>query len=170
MCHYEDLSKIISEGDCILRTKTVHAYHLQCVEDDPHCRSVYGVTGPCAFNKLSYFDTTNAFPPDVMHDFLEGVIPLDLKSVLKALHNDKTVTIQKVNDNIKNFSFGQNDCTSKPALIPEKVALDGNISGTAVEKWTLFRTLPFLIGSRIEKDNKLWQLYLLVRKRFKMVL
>lgn len=170
MCHYKDLSRIISEGDCVLRTKTVHAYHLQCVEDDPHCRSVYGVTGPCAFNKLSYFDTTNAFPPDVMHDFLEGVIPLVLKSVVKALHEDKTVTIQEVNDSIRTFSFGQNDCTSKPALISEKVALDGNISGTAVEKWTLFRTLPFLIGSRIEKGNKFWQLYLLVREIGEIIL
>lgn len=85
MCHYEDLSKTIINGNCVLRSNTVHAYHLKCIEDDLHCKSVYGVTGPCAFNKLLYFDTTKAFPLDLMNYFLGGVVPFLLKSVLKAL-------------------------------------------------------------------------------------
>lgn len=170
MCHYKDLSTTISEENCVLRTDTTHAYHLKCVEDDPSCKSIYGVNGPCIFSKLSYFETTKAFPPDVMHDFLEGIVPLVLKSVLKALHKDKTLSIQVVNDSLRKFCYGQNDCTSKPVLIPEKVALNGNISGTAVEKWTLFRTLPFLIGPKIEKDNKFWQLYLVAREIGEIIL
>lgn len=148
MCHYDDLSKTLSEEDCVLGTKESHAYHLKCVEENPNSKSVYGVNSSCPFNKLTYFDTTQAFPSDVMHDFLEGIVPLVLKSVLKALHNEKTVSIQEVNGIIKRFSFGQNDCPSKPVLISEKVA----VSGKAVQKWTLFRTFPFLIGNRIEES------------------
>lgn len=57
--HYKDLSSTITEAHCVLETKAAHAYHLKCVEDDPKCKSVSGVTGPC--NKLSYLDTTKAF-------------------------------------------------------------------------------------------------------------
>lgn len=170
MCHYKDLSMTICDENCVLRTKTTHAYHLKCAEDDPNFKSIYGVTGPCVFNKLSYFDITKAFPPDVMHDFLEGIVPLVLKSVLKALHRDKTISIQEVNDSLRKFCYGHNDCPSKPVLITEKVALDGNISGTAVEKLTLFRTLPFLIGPKIEKDNKFWQLSLVAREIGEIIL
>ena len=170
MCHYEDLSDTISEEDCTLRTKTTHSHHLECVKADPKSKSVYGVNGPCPFSHLKYFETTQAFPPDVMHDFLEGIAPLVLKSLLKALHKLKTVNIQEVNVILKKFSFGRNDCSSKPSVIPEKVVLDQNISGTAVQKWTLFRTLPFLIGHKVEEGNKFWQLYLLAREIGEVIL
>lgn len=95
-----------------------------------------------------------------MHYFLEEIVPLVLRSVLRALHKDKTLSIQEVNDGLRKFCLGQNDCPSRTVLIHENVVLDGNISGTAVEKWTLFRTLRFLIGAKIEKSNTFWQLYL----------
>lgn len=149
VCHYKDLSTTISDENGVLRTKATHAYHWKCVEDDPICKSVYGVSGPCVFEKLSYFDSTKAFPPDVLHDFLEGIAPLVLKSVVKAFHRNKTISIRDINDSLRMFCYGQNDCPSKPVVMPKKVALDGNISGTAVEKWT-FRTLHFLIGPKTE--------------------
>lgn len=111
-----------------------------------------------------FWHTAQVFPPDVMHGFLEGIVPLISKSLLKVMHREKTVAIQEVNDILKRFYFGQNDRRYKLVLIPEKVALDGNISGTAAEKWTLFRTLPFLIGNKTEEKNKFWQLYLVVRE------
>lgn len=98
------------------------------------------------------------------------IVPVVLKFILRALHRDKTIHIQEVKDSLRKFCYGQNDCPSKPVKIPEKVVLDGNVSGSAAEKWTLFRTLPFLIEPKIEKDNKFWQLYLVAREIGEIVL
>jgi len=35
--------------------------------------------GPCALSELPNFRVTNAFPPNVMHDFLEGVFEIGFK-------------------------------------------------------------------------------------------
>lgn len=57
----------------------------------------------------------------------------------------------------------ENDRSAKSVLIPDELAADGTIPGKAVEKWTLFRTLPVLVGNKIREDNTLWLLYLQLR-------
>lgn len=57
----------------------------------------YGVNGPSPFSELNYFDVTKAFPPDIMHDLLEGVFPLVLKLVVCQAHKEKHITIQEIN-------------------------------------------------------------------------
>ncbi|KAK6488872.1 hypothetical protein HHUSO_G7827, partial [Huso huso] len=47
LCHYKDIAEKNCEEDCVIRSSSVHSYHLQCVENDPSSRSVYGVNGPC---------------------------------------------------------------------------------------------------------------------------
>lgn len=103
------------------------------------------MTGPCAFSEIPGFSVTNAFPPDVMHDFLEGVVPYVIKLLVKSLHCEKIVGVQNISVALAGFSFGHNDASSKPAPISERLVLDGGLAGKAVEKWTLFRTLPFII-------------------------
>lgn len=101
--------------------------------EDPSTSSVYGVTGPCAFSELPNFRVTDAFPPDVMHDFLEGVVPHVLKLVLRAWHKEKVVAVQEVSNAVAHFPFGQNDPSHKPAPISERLLSEGQIIGKAVE-------------------------------------
>ena len=89
LCHYKDLSEKTNEDECVVRTPDIHSYHLQCVAEDPNTSSLYGVTGPCAFSEIPNFSVTNAFPPDVMHDFLEGVVPHVIKLLVRSLHREK---------------------------------------------------------------------------------
>jgi len=45
---------------------------------------MFGVNRRSLLMSLSYFDVTSgSLIPDVMHDFLEGVVPLELKLMLK---------------------------------------------------------------------------------------
>lgn len=170
VCHYKDLSQKTNEDECVLRTPDVHSYHLQCVAEDPNTSSLYGVTGPCAFSEIPSFSVTNAFPPDVMHDFLEGVVPHVIKLLVRSLHREKIVGVQDISVALAGFTFGQNDASSKPAPISERLVLDGRLAGKAIEKWTLFRTLPFIIGDKIPKDNKTWQLFLCLREIGEIIL
>ncbi|KAL2099496.1 hypothetical protein ACEWY4_003890 [Coilia grayii] len=105
-----------------------------------------------------------------MHDFLEGVVPHVIKLVLTSLHREKIVGVQNVSVALAEFTFGQNDSSSKPAPISERLVLDGKLAGKAVEKWTLFRTLPFIIGDKIPKSNKTWQLFLCLREIGEIIL
>lgn len=170
LCHYKDLSEKTNEDECVLRTPDIHSYHLQCVAEDPSTSSLYGVTGPCAFSEIPSFSVTKAFPPDVMHDFLEGVVPHVIKLLVRSLHREKIVGVQNVCVALAGFTFGHNDSSSKPAPISERLVLDAKLAGKAVEKWTLFRTLPFIIGHKIPENNKTWQLFLCLREIGEIIL
>lgn len=63
------------------------------VQVDPTLKSIYGVNGPCIFSNLSNFDVTKHLAPDIMHDVLEGVIPLILKHLICAVIRTRFVTM-----------------------------------------------------------------------------
>ena len=50
----------------------------------------------------------NCFPPDMMPDILEGIIPALLKGLLSDFVYEKHISIE-VNHGIDHFEFGQND-------------------------------------------------------------
>lgn len=113
LCHHSDIGNITEESECILRTPDTHRRHLQAT----NCKSLYGVTGHCPFDNLSHFEVTESFPPDLMHDVLEGVIPRVLKLVLLKLSCERLVTLEQFNDQLQQFPFGQNDITHRPVLL-----------------------------------------------------
>ena len=164
MCHYDDISEKLTEDKFILRTPTNHQHHLECIMQDATSSSLYGVTGTCPFSILPNFEVTNSFPPDVMHDFLEGTVPHVMKLLIRYWHKEGVVTIQQINAALIAFPYGQNDLKDKPVPISLRVLNDGNISGKAVEKWTLLRMLPFLVGEYVSEDDTYWEIFLLLRE------
>lgn len=66
----------VRSGAFCLRTKGIHAAHLEAVREEecPH----FGVKGVClSSQRLSYFNVTTGFPPDIVHDLLEAIVPVD---------------------------------------------------------------------------------------------
>lgn len=124
---------------------------------------MYGVNYTSPFNELNYFDVTQAFPPDIMHDLLEGVIPLVIKLVLSWAHKEKHITIQELNDELQQLSIGQNDKKNKPVQLSERTFHKSGVAGSASQKWLLFRILPFLMAHRIPSNSKHWNVFLLCR-------
>ena len=76
MATHSEMKKNFSESDFVSRNVDVHIYHLECVKQNPENKGMYGVGGVCEFDQLDYIDVTTSLPPNVMHDFLEGVAPL----------------------------------------------------------------------------------------------
>ncbi|GAA6087772.1 uncharacterized protein LOC108179280 [Tachysurus ichikawai] len=60
------------------RTKLNHDRQVEEVLKDQSLVKQYGVKGSCVFRELDYFHTVGGFPPDLMHDLLEGVIPVEM--------------------------------------------------------------------------------------------
>ena len=68
---------------------TLHCDLLECDElplaDRNHYSLTYGVNRRAVLDTLSYFDVTSgALIPDIMHDILEGALPLEIKCMLKV--------------------------------------------------------------------------------------
>ena len=166
MAVYEDISSKFFHCDFVERNATSHAYHLNAIQKNPLLgKNTYGVTNKCAFSELDYFDVTQSLPPDLMHDFLEGVVQKTLTFVIRDLHRGKHCTVQHLNEELKQFRIGENDKSSKPVRVPEKILQDGvSLPGKAIEKWCLFRILPNLIGHYVPEDYPPWKLYLLCRE------
>ncbi|KAI7812698.1 hypothetical protein IRJ41_007415 [Triplophysa rosa] len=87
MISYKDLRSHVKEDDVIIRSSQVHQYHLQALRESAGIsKQTYGVVSECPFTELNYFDVTKTFPPDLMHNLLEGVVPLVITRVIQALH------------------------------------------------------------------------------------
>ncbi|KAK0137892.1 hypothetical protein N1851_025902 [Merluccius polli] len=69
-------------SDFQLRTPEQHDLLLQNL---PGNNAISGVKGECALSKhLTYFHPITGFPPDLLHDIFEGIVPVELSLCLKA--------------------------------------------------------------------------------------
>jgi hypothetical protein len=63
-----------------------------------------GINMPSPFSMVSYVDMPDFFPPDLMHDFLEGVSHVVLCTALRHLCAE--IGLEVVNSRLKSFDFG----------------------------------------------------------------
>lgn len=68
----------VSEGEFSVRTKACHDLHVQNVVQGKNA-SHLGVKGSCVLrNTLQHFHPITGFPPDILHDLFEGIVPVEL--------------------------------------------------------------------------------------------
>lgn len=109
-----DFQTCFTDSLFVSRTKQLHSQHLSLVNIDQTYSSAYGLKFNSPFNSLKYFHTSDSLPPDAMHDFLEGVVPLELGLILNHLIIKKYFTLAQLNYKIKKSKFGYHDSANKP--------------------------------------------------------
>lgn len=138
--------------------------HLKTVDDDPTLPHCYGVKKACPLTKkLSHFSFVRGYPPDILHDLFEGIVPKELAHCLNAFIKNKYFTLSEVNDLIKQFPFEFTDNLDRPQSIPVNFGRRGTIGGNAHENWALIRSLPLIIGPRIPSDDPAWQILMTLK-------
>lgn len=65
-----------------LRSRNDHELQIQQMKDNPSKSKQFGIRKNSVLNELKHFHTTTNYVFDVMHDLLEGVVPMELKLVL----------------------------------------------------------------------------------------
>lgn len=101
----------------------------------------------CAVSKvLDHFNVLTGYPPDVMHDVFEGIVPVELAHCLALLMSKKYFDLDTLNRHILQFPFKWGDKTNKPHEVPRTFSTRKTIGGNAHENWALLRNLPFIIG------------------------
>lgn len=131
----------------------------------------HGVKRHCAVTQiLNHFHVTTGYPPDVVHDLLEGIIPLELALCLDVLIKKKYFSLQELNRIIKQFPYRWKDRTNSPQGIPQTFALRKTVGGNAHENWCLLRLLPLMIGHNIPEEEQAWQLLMTLKDVVELVM
>ena len=91
---------------------TVPALVVHCTT--MHIATTYGLNRESSLNKLAHFHTTEGLIPDVMHDVLEGVLPLAIKYILKHLLALTSFTVVELNRRIEIFDYGVIEASNRP--------------------------------------------------------
>ena len=88
------------------RNRTLHRQHIDRVREDPTTVRQTGVKEKTILDDLHYFSAVEATVPDIMHDILEGIGKRELKLILSAFIESKTISLSYLNNRIESFNFG----------------------------------------------------------------
>lgn len=139
------------------RTKDSHDLHVQNIQENDTSSSHFGVKSSCVLrDSLDYFHPITGFPPDVLHDLLEGIVPVELSLCIKTLIQMKYFTLEYLNQKIASFPYQHADKVDRPQPIPKTFLSRGTIGGNGHENATLLRLLPLLVGSVVPEGNGAW--------------
>ncbi|KAG9278069.1 hypothetical protein AMEX_G5864 [Astyanax mexicanus] len=146
----------VGSGEFCLRTKASHDFDVHAVthgESQDQC----GVQGDCVLNqRLKHFHTVTGFPPDVLHDLLEGIVPVELALCIGEMIRCKYFTHEYLNKRILSFPYQHADNVDKPKPIPKTFTVKNTIGGNGHENSTLLRLLPLIIGDKIPEGDGAW--------------
>ncbi len=83
---------------------------------------VYGVKRSSVLNKSRYFNVIEGLDLDIMHDQLEGVLPLEVKMLIrKVIQVYKLITLDNLNERIATFNYGPIDQKNKPSPLKQQI-------------------------------------------------
>lgn len=168
LADYSEISTKFVQNDFKLRTADMQSYHVHAVEVNVQNATVYGVKGPCSFAQhLHQFDVTKSFPHDIMHDLLEGVLPLTTRLVLA--HFVQAKQLDDVNNVLAQLHLAH--ANNRPNRL-NAASLSSHITGTAAQKLELFFLLPRLLAPFVDLDaeSDVWTVYLYLREICDIVL
>ena len=101
------------------RTRETHA--AQCASLGgvlhDHFATTFGLHRDSILNTSRYFHVTEGLVPDVMHDVLEGILPLETKELLQHFIHQGVISTSELNEAIESFTYGRLDSCNKPSPI-----------------------------------------------------
>lgn len=150
---------IVKASEFQLRTVEQHNRFLEELNQNQAIKSVNGVKRECVLSKhLTFFHPVTGFPPDILHDFFEGVIPVELALCLRNFISKGFFTLDRLNHRIVSFPYKYSDKVNKPKVIPKTALSKGVIGGNAHENWALLRLLPLMIGGFVPESEPSWEI------------
>lgn len=78
--------------------------------------TTYGTTGSSVLNDISHFHVVTQLPQDIMHVLLEGVVPYEVRLMLKTfITEDELLTLDMLNERISYFCYSSSEAADKPS-------------------------------------------------------
>ncbi|KAJ8021395.1 hypothetical protein HOLleu_38575 [Holothuria leucospilota] len=131
-----------------------------------------GIKQCSSLNTIPYYHVVSNLALDIMHDFQEGILPLEMKLILNELVAKEIISVDELNSRLKSFNFGLIDKTNRPSpILSSHLTNPAGASGQkAAQMKCLAIFLPLIIGDKVEEDSDLWELYLLLLEIFKLII
>jgi hypothetical protein len=82
--------------------------------------NINGVRRSNAFVKLTHFNMLEGFPPDIMHDFLEGTLVYNFGLIMKHFKSESILPFSQLNIDLNSFKYGRTD---KNRLKPDQFTI-----------------------------------------------
>lgn len=146
------------ENSSLLRNMTLYRQQLQL-----NNLSETGIKEECCWLSLDGFDLFDNVTVDVMHDILEGISRYVITFLVNYFISMKFLDFNILKLKLQSFDYGA-DSGSKPCNC---FVLEGSkvkVKTSAAEMLTLLRYFGLLVGYYIPSGNKMWELYIYLRK------
>ena len=101
---------------------------------------------------MKSFHAVWGFPPDCMHDLLEGVVSQDLFSVIKILAEKTWFSIEDYNLRLRSLGFTSYDAGDKPQDVPSNLK-KMKLPGKAMSLWVHIRNFHLIIKHFVKDKN-----------------
>ncbi|KAF7641019.1 hypothetical protein LDENG_00299320, partial [Lucifuga dentata] len=153
-----------------LRTKASHDCVVEAVVQGCS-QSQFGVQGDCVLRQsLQYFHMVTGFPPDVLYDLFEGIVPVELALCFEAMINCKYFTLEYLNRKTVSFPYQHTDKVDRPQPIPKTFAVKRMIGGNGHENTMLLRLLPLMTGKNVPEGDGAWAVLMDLKEVVELVL
>ena len=107
------------------------------------------------FERLSFFNVINGFPPDLMHDYLEGTLVYNFGFLMNRLIKNNILSFDKFINVLNDFKYERKDKKNKISKNQfTKFALTTpkgfHLSGTHF--WALIRIFLLIFGDLLKNN------------------
>ena len=143
---HADLQNVSDCLQCVVRTPEHFSEQLAKINSDANHTPQFGIRGECVFEELEYLNTSDLCPPDIMHDWHEGVVPAIIAIGLSSVIQKGKIKLDEINAAIQGFEYCTVDRRNRYGPVITKAQLKkGTIPGTASERLCLLRMLPLML-------------------------
>lgn len=161
-------------SDCKLKYRTAIEHDLQCsgLETDlsEFIGKQYGLNYRSCLNDLQFFHVIGGMVPDVMHDILEGCLPLTICEMLSHyVLVEKVISIDQVNHGLRNFQYGPGEVKDRPSIIDINHLKNRKLRQSAAQIWLIAVTIPLILGTLIDIKEKKWICYTMLLEICRLV-
>lgn len=144
--------------------------HVQTVQEKTNLTNFFGVKRSCPLTeKLEHFHFVSGYPPDVLHDLFEGIIPRELALCFQVFIKKKYFSLNELNTLITQFPYKGTDQTNSPHAVPQNFIDRRTIRGNVHENWALIRFLPLIVGSLVPQNEPFWQVLMTLKDIVELV-
>ena len=149
------------DTDLVLRRKDSYNQQAELATQMPDVARVYGIKRESPLNQLEHFHVIHGLPPDIAHDFFEGIVPDVIDKVIRHCVGEEYFTLEFLNEQVENFPYHGTDKTNKPSKMATQLG-KFKVKQKAVQAWCFLRLLPLMVGDRVPVDDRVWAVLLLL--------
>lgn len=153
-CDFATMQRNFDEKDFTPRTLDNHIRQCQEIERastdflKTSLMTTYGLNRKSKLIDFPGFDLIQQTPQDIMHVMLEGVVPYEIKCVLKYLILSGYIELDSINAGIQGFCYSPEDARDKPSPITVTTlsSNDNKLKQSSGQMLVFMKLFPFLVN------------------------